>query len=45
MNEKIIATKLHQMRVGILGVQNNPEIQAKMPPSLRIYARTYGRRV
>jgi hypothetical protein len=32
MNGKIIATKLHQMRTGILGVQNNPEIQAKMIP-------------
>jgi hypothetical protein len=32
MNGKIIATKLHQMRAGILGVQNNPEIQAKMAP-------------
>jgi hypothetical protein len=30
MNGKIIATKLHKIENGILGVQNNPEIQEKL---------------
>jgi hypothetical protein len=32
MNGKVIATKLHKIENGILGAQNNPEIQEKLNP-------------